>query len=1141
MTITPTASYTFRENVVDGDPTSGINNPDLSDIRTWAEWIEQLIVTGALADATWKATKTLLLADLAHDATAKAVVYLDMTPENNGFYEKSGASGSGTWTQLSTFLPGAQIVRATDTGASTGTAYVMATSPRLPAGDGQALVLATVPVTNTGDDPTIKFDGGTGLTIISAAGASISNGALVAGMPLVGLISGNGSFFRLTTDYSSAANLAAAEAARDAARNYAEAAQQADALSGATDQRALAEAAAAVSVENAEVATTAAAEAQIAADAAQLSAGIFPDTAAGLSGTDLGGYFSVPSATANEFVILYRHDAGPVATFVKIYPSSIAIDSINAVIANATSGVYVPGFYADIVEILLDETGRVLTFTDGNNVVWDVDKFGNAIDRQAAASREYDQAYVPGFSGKVVVAEVDEAGRALVVIDNSSQHYVPAGLGGFTKLASTADIDALIAGLGSGGGNSFDVIVVGGGEAGAMAAIGAARRGASVLLVSEDEFIGGHSGWSISFPDVDTGGVVSPYVLTGVAKEFFKKVALQQAARDYLRYIRTAARTKPAWVLRSWADMIGAENITILKNLPLRSATIEPSTKRVRVSFGSAEDPISFAAPIIVDATTTGDIPRMTGMSNSIGREATTRYGEATAGVQVKQAWPGSASVDPYVTPGDSVSGLLYGIDPGINGDGSAPEAAGSGDGRVMPFSHRLFLTSVASDKISWSVLFADGAPEDYNAARYEMLGRAFASAPSYYNDSIEGLGRVLTFYNCGDESGTTIMGPSFHKYADINDAGAFSIAYPVTTEVLEYVTATPERRAEIRAKVKNFTLGFFYWLLFEADARIPSAIRTALNAYGFSNKEWSGYGGWSPCLYVREGARLVGDYVMSDVDIAPVLAGGYTDVIGHGYYSADSKLIRHVIDAGVVKTEGAQLDLLPIANSGFPFPYRTLLPKASECVNLLCPGQPSVSRQLWLRLRMSPNMMQFGYAAGWAAAIAAQQGIGVQEVDGAQLARELDLLEVADKQVITTGSSNYYSNTGSATFGGAWSFDTPHFPLLGQGIKKASAGANTITFAPNVFTAGPYLVSLLYPVSQDGANALSVTINHADGTAVRTVNQRYPGGSGGFWEPLGIYNFRYGAPSPDTVVVNAAGAGGDVRLVALGLKPMFS
>lgn len=74
-------------------------------------------------------------------------------------------------------------------------------------------------------------------------------------------------------------------------------------------------------------ASSAQALAETARDAAQLSAGVFADTSAGLAATTNGKYFSVPSADAGEYLILYKNNAGsPVET--KRYPSAQAIADI---------------------------------------------------------------------------------------------------------------------------------------------------------------------------------------------------------------------------------------------------------------------------------------------------------------------------------------------------------------------------------------------------------------------------------------------------------------------------------------------------------------------------------------------------------------------------------------------------------------------------------------------------------------------------------------------------------------------------------------------------------------------------------------------------------------------------------------------
>lgn len=83
---------------------------------------------------------------------------------------------------------------------------------------------------------------------------------------------------------------------------------------------------------DAQIAQAAAEAAQTAAesarDAAQLSSGVYADTAAGLAATSVGDYFSVPSADADEYLILYRHDSGPTATEISRYPSASALGNI---------------------------------------------------------------------------------------------------------------------------------------------------------------------------------------------------------------------------------------------------------------------------------------------------------------------------------------------------------------------------------------------------------------------------------------------------------------------------------------------------------------------------------------------------------------------------------------------------------------------------------------------------------------------------------------------------------------------------------------------------------------------------------------------------------------------------------------------
>ncbi|WP_421387266.1 sialate O-acetylesterase [Agrobacterium tumefaciens] len=204
----PRGSEVWRDFVVDGIPSSGSNNPKKSDIRSWAGWLENLVTSGVLSSGPWFATKAAMT--LAYAANTIAIVYNDPIAANNGLYIKAGASGSGSWTQLTSFLPGYQFVTASPTGASAVNAIVASTSPRLPAGDGVALVTLAIPATNTASSVTVRFDGGAVLTIKTRTGEDLDAGELQQNDVVAGFVSG--ATFRLISDLNSLRNAQSAKA-----------------------------------------------------------------------------------------------------------------------------------------------------------------------------------------------------------------------------------------------------------------------------------------------------------------------------------------------------------------------------------------------------------------------------------------------------------------------------------------------------------------------------------------------------------------------------------------------------------------------------------------------------------------------------------------------------------------------------------------------------------------------------------------------------------------------------------------------------------------------------------------------------------------------------------------------------------------
>lgn len=203
------AAQVYRDYVVEGVPSSGPHKPSKPEIRSLLKGYESLINSGGLGGATWKATRALLTADLAHDADDIGVVYDDPSSVNNGLYTKVGATGTGSWNQITTFLPGYQFITASDDGESTANAYSMTTSPRLPYADGVALVEFVIPETNTSSTVTISFDGEEPLNLKTASGNDPAIGGLIEGMPVSGVKVGSNFYMR--SDQASAAILTQAE------------------------------------------------------------------------------------------------------------------------------------------------------------------------------------------------------------------------------------------------------------------------------------------------------------------------------------------------------------------------------------------------------------------------------------------------------------------------------------------------------------------------------------------------------------------------------------------------------------------------------------------------------------------------------------------------------------------------------------------------------------------------------------------------------------------------------------------------------------------------------------------------------------------------------------------------------------------
>ena len=73
-----------------------------------------------------------------------------------------------------------------------------------------------------------------------------------------------------------------------------------------------------------------------------------------------------------------------------------------------------------------------------------------------------------------------------------------------------------------------------------------------------------------------------------------------------------------------------------------------------------------------------------------------------------------------------------------------------------------------------------------------------------------------------------------------------------------------------------------------------------------------------------------------------------------------------------------------------YPIAYRSIVPRAGECANLLVPVCLSASHIAYGSIRMEPVFMMLGQSAATAASLAIDAGVAVQEVEYAALRRQL-------------------------------------------------------------------------------------------------------------------------------------------------------
>lgn len=105
--------------------------------------------------------------------------------------------------------------------------------------------------------------------------------------------------------------------------------------------------------------------------------------------------------------------------------------------------------------------------------------------------------------------------------------------------------------------------------------------------------------------------------------------------------------------------------------------------------------------------------------------------------------------------------------------------------------------------------------------------------------------------------------------------------------------------------------------------------------------------------------------------------------------YTMDSHNVqRYIKPDGFVQNEG---DIGVSTQGSYAISYGSLVPKKSDCTNLLVPVCVSASHIAFGSIRMEPVFMILGQSAAAAASMAIEQGIAVQDVDYHELRADLE------------------------------------------------------------------------------------------------------------------------------------------------------
>ena len=612
---------------------------------------------------------------------------------------------------------------------------------------------------------------------------------------------------------------------------------------------------------------------------------------------------------------------------------------------------------------------------------------------------------------------------------------------------------------------TYDICIYGGTAAGVIAAYTGKMMGKSVLLIEPSKHPGGLTTGGLGFTDIG-----NKYAISGLSLDLYRRIGKHYGRfEQWIFEPGVAEKILVGYIERSGAPVLYDYRIVsankeqgFIKNIVLENSS-NP--------FAASNKTIS--AKMFIDCSYEGDLMARAGVSYTVGREDNSLYNETYNGVRMEETHQFPDGVDPYKTPGDTASGLLW----GISSEKLAPK--GTGDKKVQTYNYRVCLTNKKENSIPIM------KPENYDPSVYELLVRYIdKKKPVNLND------RVLKIDLM--PNGKT----------DINNNGPFS------TDMIGMNYQYPEGDYNTRKKIakqhEDYVKGLMYFI--GHDERIPLHLRNEMLQWGYPKDEYIDNNHFTPQMYVREVRRMVGAYVMTQNNCEGREV--VSDAIGMAAYTMDSHNCQRVVVNGMVKNEG---DVQKGGFGPYPIAYRSLTPKAAECKNLLVPVCLSASHIAYGSIRMEPVFMALAQSATVAASRAIDTKKTVQEVDVKkvqQLLKENPLADGSEAEILVDNDDvNHVMIKGNWRKEKSGSFGPSRFSN-----NAADTSTGFIQFTPKIRKNGKYGVYTYYTKTDNTAPETNILIN--DGTKVNEVKVAkdgviISGQTSGSWISLGTFQIE--------------------------------